>query len=421
MVLYFVAISVNTIDINLEAKKPKFSFDKKKILYLALMDVVVFAVVFGGLQSFLAYSNQTNTLASNDLLDVTVNANYSDTQPTSTIIPTSSPDISRNINPFNGLALTDKQLERIKNRPLFVMIDNSTPARKNHYNINRSDMVYEAVTEGGWTRFMALYYSDQSDFKVMPVRSVRMHFLKNLMEYNDPLLYHVGGAYTPEEPRINVVQKLFDDKVKTIYYYKHDHTPTLNEIYDPACATDASIPAYSCKFQKTSTLWQKATDIGFQKEPWEAETKYEWKWKFSDAPNPSVTSAKNIKYMFTANKEFEADWTYDESEKVYMRKTAGIPHLDKETKEQLFAQTIIVQKVKHKLNVDDKLRAIVTTEGEGEAMIFMGGLQYNVTWKKDCDTCRTRYFKESGKEFVFNPGRIWVSITRPEEKVIIKE
>jgi hypothetical protein len=396
-----------------EEKAPRFK--RKHVLTMLGVDVLVFILIFASLSFTLGKSAPTPIPV---VLGQDDQAEFAFSEPT----PSPTPLVIKNINPFNGLELTDTQVSQITHRPLAVMIDNSTPARKNHYNLNRADMVYEAVTEGGWTRFMPIFYSDQSNIKVMPVRSVRMHFLNNLLEYNDPLLYHVGGAFTPAEPRTNVVQKMFDLKFKTIYYYTNNHNPVLNEIYDPACAKDASIPGYSCKYMMTDDLIKKAKEVGYEDTTWEPEKVFEWKWKFdekvTEETNDSGLDATKINYMFTMNKEFEAGWTYDADKDVYLRKTAGQLHMDKGTNEQFKTTTIVVQKVPHKLNVDDKLRAIVTTIGEGEAYIFSKGKAYEVTWKKDCDTCRTRYYnKVSDEEFTFSPGRIWVSITRPEEKI----
>lgn len=321
-------------------------------------------------------------------------------------------------NPFNGNRISKEVLDNFKNRPLAIMMDNSPPARLVQENLNRSDMVYEALTESGFTRFMAIYYSDQSDFRVMPVRSVRLVFLDNLEEYNDILLYHVGGANTPAEPRTNALDRLIKDKVKSLYFYNGNLWQTFNELYDEACFKK-DIPGYSCKYRYTSTLWKKANDVGYQKEKWEPDYKFDWMWKFDEGNvKNSDKKAELIKYKFTGSKLFDAEWKYNPSTNKYTRKITGQKLIDHATSEEVWTNTIVVQKIKYKLNVDDKHRSIATTIGEGEGIIFMNGKAYEATWEKDCVKCRTRYFnKDDGKEFVFSPGKIWVSVTRVEEKV----
>src|SRR3990167_2200104 len=80
-------------------------------------------------------------------------------------------------------------------RPLAVMIENHTEARPQS-GLSSANIVYEAVAEGGITRFMALFYCNLSDVQVGPVRSARTYYLDWLSEY-DALYAHVGGANTP--------------------------------------------------------------------------------------------------------------------------------------------------------------------------------------------------------------------------------
>ena len=59
-----------------------------------------------------------------------------------------------------------------KRRPLAVTIENHTEARPQS-GLSAADVVYEAVAEGGITRFMAVYLCNLSDVQVGPVRSAR--------------------------------------------------------------------------------------------------------------------------------------------------------------------------------------------------------------------------------------------------------
>ncbi|MFC1727631.1 DUF3048 domain-containing protein [Patescibacteria group bacterium] len=59
-------------------------------------------------------------------------------------------------------------------RPVAVMIENHADSRPQS-GLSRADVVYEAVAEGGITRFLAIYYCGASaeDVKLAPVRSSR--------------------------------------------------------------------------------------------------------------------------------------------------------------------------------------------------------------------------------------------------------
>src|SRR3990167_5252712 len=97
--------------------------------------------------------------------------------------------------PLNGAMYTKNREETWrKRRPLGVMIENHVDARP-AIGLSRVDVIYEAVAEGGITRFLAVFLcQDAGD--IAPVRSARTYFLDWVSEY-DALYAHVGGANTP--------------------------------------------------------------------------------------------------------------------------------------------------------------------------------------------------------------------------------
>ena len=64
--------------------------------------------------------------------------------------------------------------------PVAVMIENSPDARP-QAGLTSADIVYEAVTEGGITRFMGIF-SQSYPTKAGPVRSARSYFIDWLRE-----------------------------------------------------------------------------------------------------------------------------------------------------------------------------------------------------------------------------------------------
>ena len=99
--------------------------------------------------------------------------------------------------PLNG-QLFSKARKKLweTRRPLGVAIENHLEARPQS-GLSKADVVYEAVAEGGITRFLALFYCQDAK-PIGPVRSARIYFLKLLQGYgNNPLYAHVGGANTP--------------------------------------------------------------------------------------------------------------------------------------------------------------------------------------------------------------------------------
>jgi hypothetical protein len=94
--------------------------------------------------------------------------------------------------PLNGQLFTKPENEVWSaRRPLAVMIENSVDSRPQS-GLGSADVVYEAVAEGGVTRFMGMYYCDAAmtdDLMVAPVRSARIYFVNLVSEY-DALYNH---------------------------------------------------------------------------------------------------------------------------------------------------------------------------------------------------------------------------------------
>ena len=74
---------------------------------------------------------------------------------------------------------------------ILVMIDNYEPARPQS-GIDKADIVYEIIAEGGITRYMALFYSEAAP-EIGPVRSARYYFVQ-LAKGMDLPYAHVGGS-----------------------------------------------------------------------------------------------------------------------------------------------------------------------------------------------------------------------------------
>src|SRR5919198_597501 len=73
-----------------------------------------------------------------------------------------------------------------------VLIDNNSDARPQS-GLDAADVVYEAPTEGGIPRLMALYLRDTQVERIGPVRSARQYFVYLAAEYHVALA-HISGS-----------------------------------------------------------------------------------------------------------------------------------------------------------------------------------------------------------------------------------
>ncbi|MBM2821184.1 MAG: hypothetical protein HW405_944, partial [Candidatus Berkelbacteria bacterium] len=104
-----------------------------------------------------------------------------------TIFPKKTTPAETTTNLLEGTQ-TDKTLAG--RHPLAIIIENH-PAARPQIGLDKASIIYEAITEGGITRFMAIYGPRDAD-KIGPVRSLRTFFLDWSHEYQ-AFLAHVGG------------------------------------------------------------------------------------------------------------------------------------------------------------------------------------------------------------------------------------
>ena len=158
---------------------------KSKVLKIALAGLILYFISAG--LSYLVFNSVLKKPLSiatpfGNLTDVTSNSDEGNKDQTC---------------PLNGALKSSRARAAWEvRRPLAVMIENHIESRPQS-GLTSADVVYEAVAEGGITRFMALFYCNLSDVQVGPVRSARTYYLDWLGEYNNPLYAHVGGANTP--------------------------------------------------------------------------------------------------------------------------------------------------------------------------------------------------------------------------------
>lgn len=318
--------------------------------------------------------------------------------------------------PLNGKFYTKQEKEIWeKRRPLAVMIENHQESRPQS-GLSSADIVYEAVAEGGITRFMGVFYcgAAASDVTIAPVRSARTYFLPWVLEY-DALYNHVGGAGRCEDPtvdnRAKALCQIEQWKIKDMDQFGISF-PTCYRNYDRLTSVVATEHTMVCFTSKLYALADErgwgATDAKGVK--WNARFE---PWKFKDDADASARSA-SFSASFVAWKGYENSfgvrWEYNPSANDYKRYMAGTAHIDLETKEQIRAKTVIVLFAKETGPVDDHKHLLYGNIGEGDAIVYQDGKTTKARWTKPIRDSRTRFYETNGKEISLNRGQIWIEM-----------
>lgn len=311
-------------------------------------------------------------------------------------------------------------------RPLYVMIENTTDARPQS-GLNSADVVYEAVVEGGITRFGAVFYCGVAakDTIVGPVRSARTTFINLASEYNFPLYTHVGGANCgSNDPKLCTTDKRAQALEQIDQYgwggVKGNNLdqfsigfPTFWRDYERLGRTVAT---EHTMYSSTEKLWTYASTT----RGWTNLTpdgKSDWKdgfipWTFKDdAKTADHGTTGKISFGFWENyHDFDVVWNYDSASNTYARDNGGAPHVDLDSNQTITAKVIIVQFAKEEGPLDEHKHMLYDVIGTGKALVFQDGNVVQATWSKKDRTSRTIWTDDKGKKLALDRGKIFVEI-----------
>lgn len=340
--------------------------------------------------------------------------------------------------PLNGDLFTAKEKEIWSTRrPLMVMIENHEDSRPQS-GLDNADIVYEAVAEGGITRFMGIFYcgvikGSANKYDVGPVRSARTYFLDLASEYSDyPLYTHVGGANcsAPLDPVTGraagpCTTNKKAQAIEQIASYGWNNKGTWGDL------SQFSLPYKACRrepertgevwdtehtmYCSTTELYNIAADRGLtnqtivNKVNWDKNYR-PWLFKQKDAA-VATPSTNPISFDFWAGyKQYSVTWQYDPAKNVYLRSHSGSSHIDFNTGGQLSAKNVLIQFVKETRSIDVHLHNLYDVIGNGKGILYQNGEKIDITWQKPNRISRTIYKDSAGKEVNFVPGQIWIEL-----------
>lgn len=312
--------------------------------------------------------------------------------------------------PLNGKMYTVAERESWEKRtPLAVMIENHTEARPQS-GLSAADVVYEAVAEGGITRFMAMVYCDAQDEDILmaPIRSARTYFIDWASSYQEPLYTHVGGANLPGPA--NALGQLDDYGwvgANDLNQFSIGF-PTFARNYDRVTLADGKALATEHTMETSSErLWKYAAD-NREITVWDGAKKFQ-PWTFKDDAEQKGSKA-TIRYDFWEGyKDFAVAWNFDAGTNTYARVMADQPHVDLNTGEQIKVKNVVIMFTTEKGPIDEAKHMLYTTTGSGKALIFQDGEVIDGTWNKSSRTGALT-FKAKGKDVALNRGLTWISV-----------
>ncbi len=284
--------------------------------------------------------------------------------------------------PIDGLPTTQEKADR---KPLGIMVENLAQIRPQS-GLSKADIVFEALAEGGITRFLAVYGHNDVD-KIGPVRSARPYYVALATGF-DAVYAHAGGS----TEGLQAIKDYGTDD------FGYDHMA--------AYWRQSGIGAPHNLFTSTKKLRSESEKAGLKSVDYDG---FEFdKEKIKGKP------AKKIEVNFSSG-DYQVEWKYDKKANKYKRFNGGIAHTDANTGKQIAPTNIVV--VRAQTSMFNALTLNIKIIGDGNGYLFRDGKQIPIKWKKDSAASQIVFSDQDDNAIEFNPGQIWVEVVRPETSV----
>lgn len=298
-----------------------------------------------------------------------------------------------------------KQEEQVENTPIdwFVVPESQTrpyAVMINCHNsalpqsdINKAYLVYELMVEGGITRMMALY-KDSDASKIGSVRSCRSQYLGYALE-NDAIYVSAGGS----NEGIREVSKLGINRIDVDNSSYGIRDKTLKRDYEHTLFTSIEKLNNASKNNNYRTTSDKGLLLKYSEEELDL-SKY-----------TSAIKADNVSIKYSSYRT--SKYTYDSTNKTYLRFMNSMKNTDLTTGEQYTAKNIIVYGVKYTTFTSDGYYGYqkIDNIGTGEGYYITNGYAVPITWSKKDISSKTVYkIKETDEELVVNNGNTYIQI-----------
>ena len=292
------------------------------------------------------------------------------------------------LSPLTGLPLADELVGR---RPAAVMINN-IKASMPQIGISNAQIIYECLAEGGITRLIALFEDYENLGTVGSVRSARDYFI-DLAQIHDALFIHAGGS---EEAYSQIKSRSIDhlDGVRTtvsgVFWRDSERRKTM--AYEHTMVTSGENIAKGVAKMGYRTTYRSgfASSLAFN----------------SAFTVPSGTGATYIKIPHSNS--YVAEFDYDASRSLYLKKQFGKAHIDGANGEQLSFTNVIVIYADQS-TVDSYGRLDVKLLGSGKGWYASGGKVVPITWTRS-DRDGGISLSDASGALRINPGKSYIAV-----------
>jgi hypothetical protein len=283
------------------------------------------------------------------------------------------------------MPLTGMPTEVVPHRPALIVKVSNSPEARPQTGLADADVVFEEVTEGGVTRFLAVFHSQLVEV-VGPVRSARPVDAQLIAGFDHPGFAYSGAR---DEVRAMLTRTPAVAITEGAPGFFRDH------------GTYASHPvAPHNLFLELQPAWEAVTDAG-------ARPLTGIGWEFDDeSPSASVVSGTSVEIPMSA--AFTTSWEYDASAERYRRSQNGRPS-ELTGPDRIGAANVVVLDTDHYVGASGYPETNVL--GSGSARILRDGQLFAARWSKPRETDPLALLlPDASGPFPLKPGPTWIHL-----------
>ena len=285
-------------------------------------------------------------------------------------------------------------------------VDNSDAARPQQ-NLNKTDMVFDEMVEGGLTRFVAVFHSqllntdsNAQAIGVAPVRSIR--------PMDPDIISQFGGIVCYSGGQLKFVNLMRATKVFNASETTEQGNHTFSRLTTREAPHNVQV--------NVKLLAANHPEIAAPQQGFDFATDL--------ASATAVSTGSAVSKIKVAFPSALAEWVPSADGSQWLRIQDGKSDIDSATKEQLHATNVVVLDVQEDRSYADPKyghipKAVII--GTGKAWVFTGGKYVEATWTKSSQTARIILTDANGGAINLAPGNTWVELkpAAPEGKLTI--
>jgi Protein of unknown function (DUF3048) N-terminal domain/Protein of unknown function (DUF3048) C-terminal domain len=269
--------------------------------------------------------------------------------------------------------------------PALVQVENSSPARPQS-GLGSADVVYEYLTEGGISRFSAIYLHAAAG-RIGPIRSARLVSITLTRLYGAVLLYSGASQYVEQQIEQSGLPH-FDETSAGGALFRVSARQVPHNLYTDG----AHISQLLAQARARAVTWRL--------------------WPRSSA----LSGARAVPaFVVPISVAEQPRWTFSAAAGGYTRTEPDTgPFIDADAGKPLVAATVIVQQVT--VSVAPEVEDVSGAHGVeqdvlsgGSAQVFSGGREYEATWSQR-SSGPPQFTMSDGSPAPIASGLVWIEL-----------